>query len=448
MFNRTESSPFRRDPLQEMRVVKWCTRLIVYPLVALMVPSTHLVFGTPWLQGFIIHLGGGWLIATIGVEFGFFYAFKLRKEAAYPTMLAMELGPVHDLDKACQKGVETVATWLGAQAAVLVCLHRDGEGFEATGAYNLPPDWREKVRQASLDLQPFREAIVRQQVLVGPVKKTDAWSFFYNGDYLAAYVPVVSLDTPIGVLSLLGDKGASDLKDRVLLTAVGMVMGLALDNVRLYDHEYQAVLRILCEALDVRDQATEGHSRRVAALSLTVAKEMGLSGEALKDLERAAILHDIGKIVVADAILSKPGPLTEAEWEEMKRHPVLGYDMVRNVPLLRHAAEIIYAHHERFDGGGYPKRLKSDEIPLGARIFAVVDAYDAITSDRPYRQARLHEYALDEIKRNTGTQFDPKVVEAFLRAAEKGLISGDGSSPASAKPLSLGTTVRAALPPV
>ncbi|KPJ50581.1 MAG: hypothetical protein AMJ38_01630 [Dehalococcoidia bacterium DG_22] len=214
-----------------------------------------------------------------------------------------------------------------------------------------------------------------------------------------------------------------------------MAMGLILDNIRLYDYEYQAVLEILCAALDRRDRATEGHSRRVAELSLVVARELGINRGRFKDLERAAILHDIGKIVVADAILSKPAPLTEAEWEEMRRHPTVGFDMVRNVPLLRQAADIIYAHHEHFNGSGYPHGLKGEEIPLGARIFAVVDAYDAITSDRPYRKARPHEYALEEIKRNTGTQFDPKVVDAFLKAEEKGLLRGDGRSPVSGQPL-------------
>jgi len=350
-------------------------------------------------------------------------------------MLAMEVGPVHNLSKACQKGVETVASWLNARAAVLVCFQRDGQGWEAWGAYNLPHNWPEKVQTASLNLQPFEEAIRREQVIVRRLEHDDAWSFFFGSDYQAVYVPVMSLDTPIGVLSLIGDKSAADLKDRTLLTALGMVMGLILDNIRLYDYEYQAVLEILCAALDRRDRATEGHSRRVAELSLVVARELGINRGRFKDLERAAILHDIGKIVVADAILSKPAPLTEAEWEEMRRHPTVGFDMVRNVPLLRQAADIIYAHHEHFNGSGYPHGLKGEEIPLGARIFAVVDAYDAITSDRPYRKARPHEYALEEIKRNTGTQFDPKVVDAFLKAEEKGLLRGDGRSPVSGQPL-------------
>ena len=426
MSSRTGGNLLRGDPLRDVHLLRRWLRLSVYPGVTLLIPLDHFLLGLSWSEAIMSHVGG-YAVAILAVELAILHAIRLSKRSSYPTMLAMEVGPVHNLSKACQTSVETVASWLNAKAAVLVCWQRDGEGWEAWAAYNLPHNWRDKVETASLNVEPFREAIQREQVIVKPVDHDDAWHFFFDGHYQAAYVPVMSLDTVIGVLSLIGNGSNGDLKDRTLLTALGMVMGLILDNIRLYDHEYQSVLQILCEALDVRDQATEGHSRRVADLSVVVARELGINRDRLKDLERAAILHDIGKIVVTDAVLSKPGPLTEAEWKEMKRHPVVGFDMVRNVPLLRQAADIIYAHHEHFDGTGYPNGLLGEEIPLGARIFAVVDAYDAITSDRPYRRARPHEYALEEIKRSAGGQFDPQVVEAFLRAEEKGLIRGDGT---------------------
>lgn len=190
--------------------------------------------------------------------------------------------------------------------------------------------------------------------------------------------------------------------------------------VRLRKHAvYEDILHILTSALDMRDRVTRGHSRRVVALSLTVAGELDIHGDRLTDLERAAILHDIGKVAIADAILSKPGPLTEAEWREMRKHPAVGYQMLKDVPFLREVAEIVLSHHERYDGKGYPRGLKGEDIPFGARLFAVVDAYDAITSDRPYRKARPHQYALEEIRRHVGTQFDPEAVKAFL-AVERG----------------------------
>ena len=133
------------------------------------------------------------------------------------------------------------------------------------------------------------------------------------------------------------------------------------------------------------------------------------------DIERASLLHDVGKIGVSDAILNKPGPLTSEEWQQMRKHPAIGYEMLKDVKFLSTAAEIVYAHHERYDGKGYPTGLKGEDVPLGARIFAVADAFDAMTSNRPYRRALSADKAREEITTNSGTQFDPAVVEAFLR---------------------------------
>jgi putative nucleotidyltransferase with HDIG domain len=235
-------------------------------------------------------------------------------------------------------------------------------------------------------------------------------------------IPVVAFDKVMGLLIIYGPRRRHELRDRTLLKGLGGALGLLLDNVRLYDHEYQAILHILTSALDQRDRVTDGHSRRVADLSLMVARELGIEGDDLLDIERAAILHDIGKLAVPDAILSKPAELTQDEWVEMRRHPDVGYQLVRDVPFLNRAAEIIRGHHERFDGTGYPLGLKGDSIPLGARIFAVVDAYDAMTSDRPYRLALSHDEALAEIRHRAGTQFDPVVVVPFFAAVRKGLI--------------------------
>ena len=187
-------------------------------------------------------------------------------------------------------------------------------------------------------------------------------------------------------------------------------------------HSYDSIVAVLCAALDLRDNVTHGHARRVCDLASVVAWQMGLRKEEERRIEKAAILHDIGKIGVADAVLAKPGPLDNAEWAEMRRHPELGYRMLQRIDFLKDAAEIVHAHHEHYDGSGYPRGLKGDEIPLGARIFAVVDAYDAMTSYRPYRKARPHRKAVEEIVRNSGIQFDPDVVRAFLDAERRGLL--------------------------
>jgi len=200
-------------------------------------------------------------------------------------------------------------------------------------------------------------------------------------------------------------------------------------------HAYTGTLESLVAALDVRDQETRGHSTRVATHSLDIADLLGIKDEhELATIYRGALMHDVGKIGVPDSILHKPAKLTEEEWEFMRRHSAMGYKILAQVPYLRPTARIVLAHHERWDGDGYPRRLKAEDIPLGARIFAICDTYDAIISDRPYRRGQSPDAALAEILRCAGSQFDPKVVEAF-EAAFPGWREEDAGS--HARPLYL-----------
>ena len=177
---------------------------------------------------------------------------------------------------------------------------------------------------------------------------------------------------------------------------------------------YRATLEALGSALDTRDVGTESHSRRVHGYSLTIARAYGVPEDRIEDLERGVLLHDIGKIGIPDAILLKPGPLTPEEWRTMRTHPEIGTRLVERIPFLRGAVPVVHCHHERWDGTGYPRGLTGEEIPLAARIFAVADAVDAMTFDRPYSKAISFEAARKEIKRCAGTHFDPRVVEVFL----------------------------------
>ncbi len=206
-------------------------------------------------------------------------------------------------------------------------------------------------------------------------------------------------------------------------------------------HEaYTGTLESLVTALDVRDQETRGHSVRVATHSLDIARMLGIDDEQdLACIYRGALMHDVGKIGVPDAILLKPSGLTDEEWEFMRRHPAMGYRILAQVPYLRPAAKIVLAHHERWDGGGYPRRLKEENIPLGARVFALCDTYDAIISDRPYRRGQSPDAALAEILRCAGTQFDPTVVEAFEAAFPRWREETPGEA---AKPLYLPSWMR------
>ncbi len=184
------------------------------------------------------------------------------------------------------------------------------------------------------------------------------------------------------------------------------------------EQSYDYTLAALGSALDAKDAETEGHCQRVTAFTITIAKNMNVDKAALRQIARGAFLHDIGKMGIPDHILRKPGPLTPEEREIMRRHCEIGYSVLARIPFLHEAAEIVLAHQEFYDGTGYPRGLKGEEIPLGARIFAVADTLDAMISDRPYRKALPISAARDEIKRYSGTQFDPRVVEVFLAQPE------------------------------
>ena len=184
---------------------------------------------------------------------------------------------------------------------------------------------------------------------------------------------------------------------------------------------YEGTLKSLVAALDARDAETAGHSERVADLTMAIATEMGLRRDTdeWRHISWGALLHDVGKIAIPDGVLRKPSSLNEDEWVAMRAHPQTGHDILQAVDFLRPAAEIVLAHHERWDGGGYPRGLVGEEIPDGARIFMIADTFDAMTSDRVYRSAMPAEEALAEILRNSGTQFDPAAVKAFLSVYQK-----------------------------
>ncbi len=213
------------------------------------------------------------------------------------------------------------------------------------------------------------------------------------------------------------------------LEALAQQAAIAIDNAQLFENlqcsnlelmlAYDATIEGWVRALDLRDEETEGHTQRVTELTLRLAREMGLSEAELVHIRRGALLHDIGKMGISDRILLKPAALSEEEKAIMRRHPQYAYEMLRPIEHLRPALDIPYCHHERWDGTGYPRGLKGEQIPLAARIFAVADVFDALTSDRPYRPAWPREAALKHIRQQAGKHFDPRVVEVFLRMLEE-----------------------------
>ena len=245
-----------------------------------------------------------------------------------------------------------------------------------------------------------------------------------------AAAPLIAKGQVQGVLEVFHrapleqDAGWTDF----LLTLAGQT-AIAIDNAQLYQGlqrsntelrlAYDATIDGWSRALDLRDKETEGHSQRVTALTLRLAQALGMAGEELAQMRRGALLHDIGKMGVPDAILLKPGPLSEEEWVIMRRHPASAYDLLAPVLYLRPALDIPYCHHEKWDGTGYPRGLQGEKIPLAARIFAVADVYDALSSDRPYRPAWPAERVRVHLASLSGTHFDPAVVDAFLHLLEE-----------------------------
>jgi response regulator RpfG family c-di-GMP phosphodiesterase len=185
------------------------------------------------------------------------------------------------------------------------------------------------------------------------------------------------------------------------------------------ESSYRMTLQAIVKALEQRELEAEGHSERMVTFSLRLGFEMGLDQEALRDLELGTLLHDVGKIAVSDHILKKPDTLSKAEWSAMKRHTIYGHDIIRNIPFLDGASRIVAQHHECWDGTGYPYGLRGEQIDVGARILSVIDAFDAMISDRVYRKGRGYREALAEIEKYSGTQFDPIVVDAFRQVPKE-----------------------------
>ena len=213
---------------------------------------------------------------------------------------------------------------------------------------------------------------------------------------------------------------------------------IAIDNAELFDNlqisnsemsmAYEKTLEGWAHALELRDHDTEGHTSRTTELTVRLARAMGVNEKDLVYFYRGALLHDIGKIGVPDSIVLKPGPLNDDEWVIMRKHPQYAYDMLSSISYLRQSLDIPYCHHEKWDGTGYPRGLKGGQIPLSARIFAIVDVWDALTSDRPYRKAWSKDKARQYILEQAGLQFDPDVVKIFMKeiSSSSGISIGDG----------------------
>jgi PAS domain S-box-containing protein len=282
---------------------------------------------------------------------------------------------------------------------------RMGEGYAGRAARD-----RRLVRIKNLSVEPNKPEI-----------------YWADEDFICYYgVPLTAKGQVKGVLEVFQRSLLEpDAEWFDFLNALGGQAAIAIENVTLFDSlqrsnseitlAYDATIEGWSRALDLRDKETEGHTQRVTQMTVKLAHGFGLREAELVQVRWGSLLHDIGKMGVPDGILHKPGPLTDEEWVAMRKHPTFAYEMLAPIRYLRLALEIPYCHHEKWDGSGYPQKLKADRIPLAARIFAVVDVWDALSSDRPYRAAWPEEKVREHIRMSSGTHFDPQVVDVFMQ---------------------------------
>ncbi len=330
-----------------------------------------------------------------------------------------------------RRTIEALTTLLEAEAGSLLLLDEETEElyFEvATGdkGQNLKEIRLKKGEGIAGTVAGSGEPLIINDAASDPrfFKKADEKSGFVTRSIIC--VPVLSKSKLLGVLQGINKKSGEFTDDDLELAgSLADQVAMAVENAHLYSElkeTFYSTTEALAEMIELRDPYTGGHTKRVMNFSLAIARYMGVDKEGLEQLKLAAILHDVGKIGVADSVLLKPGRLDDEEFEKMSKHPAYGSDVLHNIKRLKDVLPGVRSHHERYDGNGYPDKLSNGDIPMSARIISVADTFDAMTSDRPYRKGLSVDKAFDELNRCSGSQFDPEIVKAFLDAWEEGEI--------------------------
>jgi HD-GYP domain-containing protein (c-di-GMP phosphodiesterase class II) len=333
-----------------------------------------------------------------------------------------------DLSTILPTVVRLAAELIDADAGAIALL-APGAGVHYPYLYNLPESLSRQPGSAGkgLDWEVIQTRLPR---LVAEYASSPGAlpEWLAAGVQAVVSVPILTGQECTGALNLFKLTPGKTFTERDLCLAesVGRQAAITMENAVLFDSlqrahaelalSYDATLEGWARALELRDRETEGHSQRVIEMTLELAQEVGIrQPEALIQLRRGALLHDIGKMAIPDSILLKPGPLTEEEWQIMRKHPVYAYELLRPIPNLRQCLNIPYCHHEKWDGTGYPRGLKGEAIPLEARLFAVVDVWEALCSDRPYRKAWPLSKTTAHLHAEAGLHFDPEIVQSFLK---------------------------------
>lgn len=314
----------------------------------------------------------------------------------------------------------------------VMLLDRDHQDIRIVAAQGLPQDVVASTRLKVGEGIAGRVMQDGEPIFVADIEKdlrfTRAANVRYNSRSFIC-VPMRVKERILGVLNINSRdvQHEFDLRDLRLLSILADQAAVALANLELEQrmHEsYVGIVRTLSRAIDAKDSYTHEHGERSARYARLAAESLGVPESLIVFIEHAAMMHDIGKVGIPDALLHKPSRLSDAEFEVMKAHPRIGEKIISPIEFLAPVATMILTHHEHWDGTGYPEGLKGDEIPMGSRIVAIIDAYDAMTSDRPYRQAMPAEKAWAELRKFAGTQFDPSVVDVFIRVLEKERAAG------------------------
>jgi len=322
--------------------------------------------------------------------------------------------------KVLESIVEVICNIFNAEIVSIALFDKDNCKLTETvhhGSIKAGDEKTSKVLGGLLSQVYFQEDHAEQDSFLEPI---DHKNILANKEFLGS--PVFSGLNRVGALGIVNKKGSFDLSDHLLIEMIGRQIGIAIENNQLYEeleNSYLQTIASLANAVDLRDTYTNDHSQRLAYYAKEIALLLECSSDEVESVQRAAILHDIGKIGIPDKILLKPGPLTDDEWKIMRKHPDLGADVIEPIKGLTNVAPIIRYHQERYDGSGYPHQLKGEDIPLGARILAVVDVFGALTDDRVYRKAYQEKDAIKKIKQKAGSDFDPKVVQAFLEVLKQ-----------------------------
>ncbi len=443
------ASPADADPNRAQALWDWVPRLAYFTGVGL---TIGIVNHRLQKQSRILRQTTEWLAATTkdalaAREEAERHAAEARRQAARREHVARQIELVHAIDRAILDGaserdifrlsVEAVGSLTGASFCAILLLDERG-AIELVEACPRDDQRFERIAAAYAQLKPGESAAGWAMLQGAPAFSEDIEKD-PRYDHLRAIipdlgfrstlaVPLKTSDRVVGVIATAFAEPRSFRKSEIeRLTRFANQLSVAIEHVRqqeaLRNMTFETVLA-LAESIESRDPYTGGHCKRLVAYAELLAREAGLTGADLETVRFGAALHDSGKVGVPDAVLKKTGPLTPEEWAEMRLHPYIGGQLCKRVSFLRHIYPVVYHHHERYDGTGYPDGLKGDEIPLAARIVTIADAYDAMTSERPYRGAANHEYAVAELRRCAGTQFDPELVELFIRALERERAAG------------------------